>query len=414
MSARSTFVGFGFGAIQGGLFLHEASQSCGFDRLVVAEVLPEVVNAMRRAGGCYRLNVATRHGVDIHEIKGIEVFNPTDPSDRDPFLQALSEASEIATALPSVEFFTCGEPSAATLLARALERKCASTGMSHPPCVVYTAENHNHAAEILDAAIRERIAPDARSRLAAVYQPLNTVIGKMSKVVLDTTEIQSRHLATVTPGAARALLVEEFNRILITQIVLPGFVGRIRVFEEKPNLLPFEEAKLYGHNAVHLLLGCLAHHKGCRYMSEAATDAAMMRFAREAFIEESGRALLHRHAGLDPLFTPDGLTAYADDLLERMVNPNLHDSVERVIRDPRRKLGWDDRLVGTMRLALDAGIKPVRFARAAFIALDLLRAEQPQRLLEDLLADLWSEPDQPVGRKEEIIRLIMNSGPDTP
>ena len=45
-----TFVGFGFGAIQAGLFLAEAYLSRNFDRLVVAEVLPEVVAAVRAAG----------------------------------------------------------------------------------------------------------------------------------------------------------------------------------------------------------------------------------------------------------------------------------------------------------------------------------------------------------------------------
>ena len=48
-----TFVGFGFGAIQGGLFLHEAFRTGCFRRLVVAEVLPAVVQALRKAGGCF-------------------------------------------------------------------------------------------------------------------------------------------------------------------------------------------------------------------------------------------------------------------------------------------------------------------------------------------------------------------------
>ena len=97
--------------------------------------------------------------------------------------------------------------------------------------------------------------------------------------------------------------MEEFNRILITQIRLPGFQRGIEVFIEKPDLLPFEEAKLYGHNAVHALMGYLAARKGCRFMSEAADDQALMKLAREAFLEESGAALIARHQGLDPLFT---------------------------------------------------------------------------------------------------------------
>ena len=73
---------------------------------------------------------------------------------------------------------------------------------------------------------------------------------------------------------------------------------------------------------------------------------------------ESGEALIRKHAGKDRLFTPEGYREYALDLLERMTNPYLQDSVERVGRDPQRKLGWDDRLVGTLRLALQQNVVP--------------------------------------------------------
>ena len=53
----------------------------------------------------------------------------------------------------------------------------------------------------------------------------------------------------------------------------------------------------------------------------------------------------------------------------RMVNPCLRDRVDRITRDPRRKLGWDDRLIGTMRRVLEAGIEPERYARGAKAAL---------------------------------------------
>ena len=48
LSGTRTYVGFGFGAIQAGLFLYEAFGSGAFSRLVVAEVVPEVVAAVRR------------------------------------------------------------------------------------------------------------------------------------------------------------------------------------------------------------------------------------------------------------------------------------------------------------------------------------------------------------------------------
>ena len=373
-----TFVGFGFGAIQGGLFLYEAFRSGNFQRLVVAEVLPDVVTALRRSGGRYRVNVATPTGLEVHEVTGIEALNPKDPTDRAALLAALGEASEICTALPSVDFYS----SIAPLLAEGLRK----------PAIIYTAENNNHAAELLEAAVR-RLQP----ALSANYQFLNTVIGKMSGVVPATD-----NLAAITADLPRALLVEEFNRILITQISLPNFQRGIQVFAEKPDLLPFEEAKLYGHNAVHALLGYLAHRRGYQFMSELAADAELMRLGREAFLNESGPALMARRGGLDPLFTPPGFQAYAEDLLQRMTNPWLSDAVVRIIRDPRRKLGWQDRLIGTMRLALDAGITPVRFAKGAAAAFALLSAETPGTSLDSL----WTEPDEPAGRKLALQQLI--------
>ncbi len=68
-------------------------------------------------------------------------------------------------------------------------------------------------------------------------------------------------------------------------------------------------------------------------------------------LHESGVPLCRRYAGSDPMFTPAGFRQYVEDLIVRMVNPYVRDTVARVGRDPARKLGWDDRLVGAMRLA---------------------------------------------------------------
>ncbi len=339
-----TFVGFGFGAIQGGLFLYEAFRSGKFGRLVVAEVVPEVVAAVRHAQGRFRVNIATRTGIVVREVTGVEIFNPTVPADARALADVLAEASEIATALPSVDFFHRGEPSVAGLIAGAIQTKLARKDL--PAAIIYTGENNNHAAEILQKLCDQRLDEQARADAPRSVQFLNTVIGKMSGVVTAPDQIKAEGLACLVEDAPRALLVEEFNRILITQIRLPGFKRGIEAFIEKPDLLPFEEAKLYGHNAVHALMGYLAARQGCRFMSEAADDPVLMKLAREAFLEESGAALIARYQGLDPLFTAAGYEAYADDLLERMTNPYLRDRIERVIRDTPRKLSWDDRLIG--------------------------------------------------------------------
>ncbi|HWQ90148.1 MAG TPA: hypothetical protein VN673_00640 [Clostridia bacterium] len=399
-AASKTFVGFGFGAIQGGLFLYEAFRSGNFGRLVVAEILPEVVAAVRQAGGRYRVNVATPTGIEVHEVSGVEILNPRDPADAPKLAAALLEASEIATALPSVAFYDRGEPSVVSALAAMLVAKARTPGA--PACIVYTAENNNQAAEVLERLCSARLGDISLNKTA---QFLNTVIGKMSGIVSDPAQVKAEGLAVIAEGLPNAFLVEEFNRILITGIHLPGFHRGIPAFIEKTDLLPFEEAKLYGHNAVHALLGYLATHKKMAVMSDIARDEKLMQLARRAFLEESGRPLIARYGGLDPLFTPEGYAAYVDDLLVRMTNPFLRDRTERVIRDTRRKLGWEDRLVGTMRLALDSGVKPTTFALGVAAALETLPGVTPARIL----MELWPEADQPAGRKSELIQLVVQA-----
>ncbi len=396
------YAGFGFGAIQGGLFLLEAFDAGVFDRLTVAEVVPGVVDAVRAAGGAFRVNVASADGVRARRVEGLEILNPNAAADAGRLVERLAAASEIGTALPSVDFYERGDPSPADLLAAAVLRKAAGEG---PPCVVYTAENHNHAAEHLAAALARRGAGRGGVTPVPGVQLLNTVVGKMSGVVTDAADIARDGLATVTPGSSRAFRVEAFNRILVSRVERPGFRRGLSAFVEKPDLLPFEEAKLYGHNAVHALLGFLAVGRGHRFMSDIAGDAALLAFGRAAFLEESGGALLGRHAGVDPLFTEAGYRAYAEDLLARMLNPWLRDAVDRVIRDPRRKLGWDDRLVGTMRLALAAGIEPRRFALGAAAAVRALAREEPGWDADRVARELWPR-EAPEAERRRVRDLV--------
>jgi mannitol-1-phosphate 5-dehydrogenase len=354
----ATFVGFGFGPIQTGLMLREAAVSGSFGRFVVAEVDQGLVDAVRAAGNAVTINIAGTEGITAERLTGIELFNPRVAGDRQGIIAALGEAQEMATAIPSVSFYAAGGDAAiASLIA-------AGVGPGRKR-VIYTAENNNYAAEALQEEVSRR-AP--RERLADL-QILNTVIGKMSGVISSAEEMRRLRLEPLVPGFDKCVLVEEFNRILISRIHLPGFTRGIRVFEEKDDLLPFEEAKLYGHNAVHALLGSLARLRGYTTMSQIRGDAQLLSLGRWAFQRESGAALIAKHGKTgDPLFTVRGFEAYADDLLQRMTNPFLHDKVERIIRDPRRKLGWNDRFFGTMRLALGCGITPTAMALGAAAA----------------------------------------------
>jgi mannitol-1-phosphate 5-dehydrogenase len=381
-----TFVGIGFGPIQSGLFLLEAFASGNFERLVVAEVSPQIVRAVSKNQGRIRVNVAMKDGIATHEVAGIEIYNPLDAGDAARLVDAIAAADEIATALPSVEFFHRGDPSPAELLVRGIRCKLADNSL--PRSVVYTAENHNHAAEILRDIVTEAIGEVDRPDFSERVDFVNTVIGKMSGVVADEMQIARDGLVPIVDGRDHAILVEQFNAILIDQIDLPDFRRGIDVFQEKLNLLPFEEAKLYGHNAAHAMLGYLANREQIEFIHEAGAE--LLELVRRAFLDESGGALCRRHTGIDPLFTQDGWAAYVGDLMDRMTNPYLRDRVDRVIRDPRRKLAWSDRLIGTMRMAIEHDIEPRGFAMGAAAAIELLRGDQPQEDMPSLLTDLWT------------------------
>lgn len=406
LTGSKTFVGFGFGAIQAGLFLYEAHQSGNFGRLVVAEVLPEVVAAIRDANGYFTVNIAHPDRIEQAVVGPVALENPASAADRRRLIEAIAQANELGTAIPSVSYYDAAGPgSLHRLLAQGLRQKIAANG---PRAVIYTAENHNHAAEILTGKVLAEIPARERAAIAGRVQFLNTVIGKMSGLITDPPEIEARGLAPVCPGQARAFLVERFNRIFVSGIRFdpPPFGRGISVFEEKANLLPFEEAKLYGHNATHALAAYVAAAAGVSHIAALPHVPGMMPFLGAAFMEESGQALIRKYAGADSLFTPAGYRAYAVDLLARMTNPHLGDTVKRVGRDPTRKLGWDDRLIGVIRLALAQGLTPRRYALGAAAALAVLA---PHAAAEAALGPLW-RTTAPAPMEEAAVLAVIREG----
>jgi len=392
--AEHIFTGFGFGPIQAGLFVKEAFENGNFSRIVAAEIDQSIVDAVRANKGSYYVNVAKADGIDVIKIDGIELLNPGVPKDRQILLEVLAQSTEITTCLPSINFYD----SISALIADGLKNSKAKA------TIVYAAENHNRAAEILEEKISHELTRIGtnfeREEFEKVrgknqVQFLNTVIGKMSRVVDDAAEIAELKLKTITPGIKRAFLVEEFNRILVTRTRIANFKPGIEVFIEKDNLLPFEEAKLYGHNAGHSLLGFLGAVKGYTKMTEVKGDSDLMQIGRDAFLQESGAALIKKYAYLgDELFIEAGYKNYAEDLLERMTNPYLADTVARVCRDVVRKLGINERIFGTMRLALDYGIEPENMALGAIAGIVvLLDKAQEYNLPGDLHFADWRKLD---------------------
>jgi mannitol-1-phosphate/altronate dehydrogenase len=91
-----------------------------------------------------------------------------------------------------------------------------------------------------------------------------------------------------------------------------------------------------------------------------------------------------------------------------MTNPYLRDTVDRVGRDPQRKLGWDDRLTGTMRVALRYGTEPWRYAVGAAAALATIDRSilEGDTDLSSVLNPLWYEASPDEDEQARVVALV--------
>jgi mannitol-1-phosphate 5-dehydrogenase len=381
-------VGLGFGAIQAGLFAYEAQRSGVYAPPLVVDVRADLVAGLRAAHGTARVNIAHADRIDSVAVGPMTVADSTDAADRRVIVEALAVADEAATALPSVAFYRSEAPNSPhRLLAAGLLARTRSS-----PLVVFCAENHRHAAALLEAAVLEAVEPGKRDRVRGRARFIDTVIGKMSGVITEPMEVADRGLIPVVPGLPTAILVEAFDRILVSRVDPSGVLHPgMAVLREVDDLTPFEDAKLLGHNAIHALGAFLGQLLGLpRYADLEAVPGAMA-FLRAAFLDESGATLICRYRGVDALFSRAGFAAFADDLLERMTNPYLADTIERAARDPVRKLGWDDRLVGLIRLGLAHDVPTPRIAMGVAAGIEAIRSHGASGSDEAVLLDLWPD-----------------------
>lgn len=136
-----------------------------------------------------------------------------------------------------------------------------------------------------------------------------------------------------------AVTVETFSEWIVDQTQFVGPLPQIACMELTDNLMAFVERKLFTLNTGHAItayLGQQAHHQTIR---DATLDTEVRAVVRGA-MEESGSVLIKRYG-----FDAEKHAAYINKILSRFENPYLHDDVERVGRQPLRKLSAGDLLI---------------------------------------------------------------------
>ena len=371
------FLGIGAGPIQTGIFISGASNS-GFDRIVLADVDEELVEAIKLSRSI-TVNTAEYDEIIENTYSNIEIYNSSVPEDLEELKKVASQAKVICTALPATSFYKFLIPwlQGAFETAPNFQR------------FVYAAENSTTAAKELKETIGD---------FPSTYY-LDTVIGKMSKV-FNTSDTNQ---APLTPCMTKGHLVEAFNTIYTE--TAPGVEElEFQGLYPKTNLKSFEYAKLYGHNAAHFLMAILASKQGCTNMDQVQNLPEVIETVSFALKNECGTALCQKFKGDDELFTKDGFDQYANELICRMTSKTLSDSIERVIRDLDRKLGWEDRVIGTIRLCLEQGVMPEKLISGALIATKKHFGSDSEKMINGL-KNLWQ--NAPAEEVEKLIQIMF-------
>ncbi|WP_045048808.1 mannitol-1-phosphate 5-dehydrogenase [Rouxiella chamberiensis] len=159
----------------------------------------------------------------------------------------------------------------------------------------------------------------------------------------------------VPPAAAGTtdpleVTVETFSEWIVDQTQFKGPLPDIKGMELTDNLMAFVERKLFTLNTGHAITAYLGQQAGHATIRDAILDPEVREVVKGA-MEESGAVLIKRYG-----FDAEKHAAYIQKILSRFENPYLHDDVERVGRQPLRKLSAGDRLVkpllGTEEYAL--------------------------------------------------------------
>lgn len=295
-------VQFGAGNVGRGHIGHIFSKA-GY-KVIFADVDDQLISLLRDK----KYYTVRLIGESIREetVKDFEIYHIN--RDRDELLRYISQASIISTAVgPNVYL------SLAPIIAEGLKMHMLL------PTNVMACENFYRSTEKLKVEISK------------YFSPLPEWVGFPNVEIGRIVPPSERYSLTVN--------VEDYDEFLIERSTFVGQLINVKGLEFVDNFDLFWKRKIYTVNTGHAILGYLGYLKGYTYVSDAVQDT----WIREVLIGalQEVKALLIV-LGLDPIY----IEGYLDILLKRFSNKNLGDTVFRVGRDPIRKLGPEDRLVG--------------------------------------------------------------------
>ncbi|TFD71848.1 mannitol-1-phosphate 5-dehydrogenase [Cryobacterium sp. Hb1] len=327
-----------------GLLLHEA----GYE-VVFADVNASLIDALHAAPS-YEVH-EKGEGARQHTVTGFRAINSA--TDSDALIDEIATADIVTTAVgPNILKFV------APLIAAGLARRAVSL----PPLAVMACENAINATDLL--------AEHVHSHVTGADWPAVSARAAFANTAVD------RIVPNQAADAGLTVTVEAFYEWVIERGAFGDAVPVIPGATFVDNLLPYIERKLFTVNTGHATIAYLGSRAGVSTIAEALDVPAVVLAAR-AVLEETSALLVAKH-GLDEA----AQRAYREKILVRFSNPALLDTVERVGRQPLRKLSRNERFIGPAAELIESGLMPEALVGAigAVLRFDVADDEQSVEL----------------------------------
>jgi mannitol-1-phosphate 5-dehydrogenase len=172
------------------------------------------------------------------------------------------------------------------------------------------------------------------------------------------------------------VVVEGFYEWVVDQTGLKSTIEpKVEGMKLTGDLSGYIERKLFTLNCGHAIAAYLGNLKGYKTIDQAIRDPQIRSIVRGAMVE-GGAALVKKHG-----FNPSEHEKYVDKIVTRFENSKLKDDVVRVGRQPLRKLGKADRLVGPTNMAKGYGF-PIDNLTQGIAAAFLYDVEEDEQSVE--------------------------------
>jgi mannitol-1-phosphate 5-dehydrogenase len=237
------------------------------------------------------------------------------------------------------------------------------------PLVVMACENAINATDVLVEHIRSAV-PDAEWPAVA------------AKAVFANTAVD-RIVPAQSSEDGLDVTVETYFEWAIERPPFGGNEPSIPDATWVDDLAPYIERKLFTVNTGHAATAYHGFARGIRKLSDALADE-VVRAAVEGVLAETKQLLVAKHE-----FNAEAQQAYVDKILQRFANPYLPDTVDRVGRQPLRKLSRSERLIGPAAELAERGIRPQHLLATVEAAMSFDVPDDPESVeLQQLLRTL--------------------------